>query len=91
MLDTTISNKINKTSALLQTTGGKDEPNIVFMRTSRYTGYKENVVMTNIIIKNSYTCMVFFSKLVFGYFPPDQITCCVLTKKMLYKSFALLT
>ena len=26
------ANNVNKTSALLQTTGGKDEPNIVFMR-----------------------------------------------------------
>jgi len=28
------TNNINKTRALLQTTGGKDEPNIVFMRKS---------------------------------------------------------
>jgi hypothetical protein len=27
-------NNVNKTCVLLQTTGGKDEPNIVFMRTS---------------------------------------------------------
>jgi len=26
--------KVNRTSALLQTTGGKDEPNIVFIRKS---------------------------------------------------------
>ena len=37
MLDTTIcktnnTNNVNKTCALLQTTGGKDEPNIVFMQ-----------------------------------------------------------
>jgi len=28
------TNNVNKTRALLQTTGGKDEPNIVFMRKS---------------------------------------------------------
>jgi hypothetical protein len=33
VLDTTIRN-VNKTWALLQTTGGKDEPNIVFMQKS---------------------------------------------------------
>ena len=36
MLDTTYTqtntNNVNKTSGLLQTTGGKDEQNIVFMR-----------------------------------------------------------
>ena len=35
VLDTTIrnnTNNVNKSSALLQTTGDKDEPNIVFMR-----------------------------------------------------------
>ena len=31
------TNKVNKTLALLQTTGGKDEPNIVFMRKSQQT------------------------------------------------------
>ena len=30
----TNTNNVNKTRALLQTTGGKDEPNIVFMRES---------------------------------------------------------
>ena len=30
----TNTNNVNKTRALLQTTGGKDEPNIVFMRKS---------------------------------------------------------
>jgi hypothetical protein len=30
----TNTNNTNKTCALLQTTGGKDEPNIVFMRKS---------------------------------------------------------
>ena len=30
----TNTNNVNKTWALLQTTGGKDEPNIVFMRKS---------------------------------------------------------
>ena len=30
----TNTNNVNKTSTLLQTTGGKDEPNIVFMRKS---------------------------------------------------------
>ncbi len=28
------TNKVNKTCVLLQTSGGKDEPNIVFMRKS---------------------------------------------------------
>jgi hypothetical protein len=30
----TNTNNVNKTCLLLQTTGGKDEPNIVFMRKS---------------------------------------------------------
>ena len=30
----TNTNNVNKTSALLQTTGGKDEPNIIFMQKS---------------------------------------------------------
>ena len=30
------TNNVNKTSALLQITGGKDEPNIVFMRKSQH-------------------------------------------------------
>ena len=30
----TNTNKVNKTCSLLQTTGGKEEPNIVFMRKS---------------------------------------------------------
>ena len=30
----TNTNNVNKTRTLLQTTGGKDEPNIVFMRKS---------------------------------------------------------
>ena len=30
----TNTNNVNKTRVLLQTTGGKDEPNIVFMRKS---------------------------------------------------------
>jgi len=30
----TNTNNVNKTWALIQTTGGKDEPNIVFMRKS---------------------------------------------------------
>ena len=34
VLDTTIRKHTNKTCALLQTTGGQDEPNIVFMRKS---------------------------------------------------------
>ena len=31
------TNNVNKTRALLHTTGGKDEPNIVFMRKSQWT------------------------------------------------------
>ena len=31
----TNTNNVNKTSAFLQTTGGKEEPNIVFIRTSQ--------------------------------------------------------
>ena len=35
VLETTMhKTNVNKTCALLQTTGGKDEPNIVFMRKS---------------------------------------------------------
>ena len=34
VLDQTNTNHVNKTCTLLQTTGGKDEPNIVLMRTS---------------------------------------------------------
>ena len=34
MLDT--ANNVNKTCVLLQTSGGKDEPNIVFMWTSQH-------------------------------------------------------
>ena len=35
VLETTMHKQnVNKTCALLQTTGGKDEPNIVFMRKS---------------------------------------------------------
>jgi len=30
----TNTNNVNKTCTLLQTTGGKDEPNIIFMRKS---------------------------------------------------------
>ena len=32
-----ITNSVTKTWALLQTTGGKDEPNIIFMRKSQRT------------------------------------------------------
>jgi hypothetical protein len=35
VLSTTNTNNVNKTCAFLRTTGGKDEPNIVFMRNSK--------------------------------------------------------
>ena len=34
------TNNVNKTSALLQATGGKDEPDIVFMRNSKRTSQR---------------------------------------------------
>ena len=37
----TNTNNINKTRALLQTTGGKDKPNIVFMQKSQRTSQQE--------------------------------------------------
>ena len=37
MFPATNTNNVNKTCSLLQTTGGKDEPNIVLMRKSLRT------------------------------------------------------
>ena len=60
VVDTTIcktnTNNVNKTWAILQETGGKDEPNIVFMRKSKRTSQHgtQNVKTQNMTTQKNY-------------------------------------